>query len=51
MTIAEIMAFFGITPDTHKASEIRAMWLKLSVQDRAELKDGLKSGSMTYADA
>ena len=44
VTLPEIMHYFGYD----NAAQFRADWAKLSAGDKAQIKDGLSDGSLTY---
>lgn len=41
--MTEVMRFFGM-----KAGEFRAEWAKLTDTDKAQLKEGVTNGTLTY---
>lgn len=41
--MTEVMKFFGL-----RAGEFRNEWAAMTEQDKKELREGIKSGSLTY---
>lgn len=41
--MVKVMQYFGM-----KAAEFRAQWTLLSEQDKADLTNGVKDGTLTY---
>lgn len=42
-TLKDIMAYFSMTP-----KEMSVQWKAMSLKDKADIKNGLQDGSLTY---
>lgn len=43
VTLKTIMAYFGMSP-----KEMSREWKEMSLKDKADIKNGLQNGSLTY---